>query len=596
MSWKAVFLTACLLTCLSSATSTTSADFRDRQDRDRPARPASALSYSNCTTSRVSWSPQHHHDPSAATVKHTPQHTALYSRETSPVTRLIPRPTGSENNYNAATVNAVNATLKFWWTTTNYVAVSTVSIQFDTNDVSTGWTVYEATETFNTASAITTSTCLPPYATGTYQGTPYTLSYCNKLPTHVAATTSALYIEAFKSPSVTTASMMPLPDLQITPPPAQIVLAAQTFRTGTPFVQFSEYEVVRCVEQRNSSCRATTQRHTLSAPYAFGYRGPNPALATNVDAKVTGQLDRNFPIYINRTSLVPGSWSAPPTVIIVVDRILVAIAVLAAHVEATADTLDVPTAMLPPGYSPLPQRTTTTQHAGDINPTARIEVTQSWLLVPGAATSAPAALQATEAQQETPSAATCVAGCPVPVHPIVAAGATFVPERVVVYVADGKTALKGGAAITLGAQTVSAFASGDSLLVYDGTVTKTIAAKPSGVITVNGVQITATSMMMYTGSGRTVMPGGSVVTIDGTALSMPTSGGLQIGSQATSSTSAGGIAPHIIDGLGETTTTSNGGLTSQPAIPMGNSASRSAVDHAWWLVTVAVLGLAWRVV
>ncbi|KAG9998166.1 hypothetical protein KCU72_g18935, partial [Aureobasidium melanogenum] len=69
----------------------------------------------------------------------------------------LPSPYGSDNATNATcggiTVNIPNATLDYWYATTLDYAAATFSIQFDSNDSATGWTLVPATTTFNVTDA-----------------------------------------------------------------------------------------------------------------------------------------------------------------------------------------------------------------------------------------------------------------------------------------------------------------------------------------------------------------------------------------------------------------------------------------------------------
>lgn len=585
MSWKAIWLVA------SACMSANAFDSRGPPTTRSLRLPADqARSYSNCTTIQPNTA------TGTATSHFDPRRPALASEPKS-----APSLPGCDGR---GTVNAINATVKWWYTTTDFVPASTVSIQYDTDDTSTGWTVFAATQTYDTATAIVTSSCSPPYTTGTYESTVYTLSLCDTDPIYVAATTSPLYREGFRSPTKTTGYKTEIPDLRVTPPPASVVLAHHTFRTGTPFVQFSEYEVVKSSSNRNGTCQAVTQSYRLAAPYGFKYTGPDPARVTNIDAAIIGKLDSAFPAYINRTNLVAGSYAGPPTVIIVVDRILVAVAVLAAtaRVESSASALALPGANLPPGFSQPPvTRPTQNTYTEKVYPTARVEVTQTWLLVPGRETS-PEAQQITtdppqpgptQGQRPATTSACAIKDCPA-AQPVVVAGETLKPQDVPAYVVGGKTAVKGGNAITVAGKTLSAMESGDSLLVWDGTTTKTVAAGTSGAFVIDGMQVTATSGLIYHGPSQTLVPGGSAVTINGISVSVAPGGGLQIGGQAT--TSGNGIATHIIDGIGGTSTTSSTSSTtgsSDGSTPGNYANSLASSQTALWLATGVAIGFAW---
>ncbi|KAI7715172.1 hypothetical protein KC353_g6282, partial [Hortaea werneckii] len=171
----------------------------------------------------------------------------------------------STNTSNAicsgATLNVLQASLDWWYTATYTHVASTFSVLYDRNDTSTGWTLLPETTTFDVASALASPACTSSLTSYSYynydgglnatNGTWSTYSYydqdCFSTPAPVAAATTVITQTAHTSlkPNATTGSGK-IPDVIITPTPAKISVPGSTgaFSAGTPFVYFSQYEIM----------------------------------------------------------------------------------------------------------------------------------------------------------------------------------------------------------------------------------------------------------------------------------------------------------------------------------------------------------------
>ncbi|KAG9547947.1 hypothetical protein KCU79_g15177, partial [Aureobasidium melanogenum] len=145
----------------------------------------------------------------------------------------LPSPHGSDNVTNATcggiTVNIPNATLDYWYTTTLDYAAATFSIQFDSNDSATGWTLLPATTTFNVTDALQDPTTYYVPTTITHNAANTSISYYTTVdmsPTPVYASTAVVTQTATSAINATTGMGAIPSDAVITPPPASTVLSA----------------------------------------------------------------------------------------------------------------------------------------------------------------------------------------------------------------------------------------------------------------------------------------------------------------------------------------------------------------------------------
>ncbi|KAI6851540.1 hypothetical protein KC332_g4308 [Hortaea werneckii] len=316
----------------------------------------------------------------------------------------------SRNTTNAicsgATLNVLQASLDWWYTATYTHVASTFSVLFDRNDTSTGWTLLPETTTFDVASALASPSCTSSLTSYSYynynggwnatNGNWSTYSYydqdCFSTPAPVAAATTVITQTAHTSlkPNVTSGSGK-IPDVIITPTPATISVPGSTgaFSAGTPFVYFSQYEIMsKYNSTRNGSvrCAETTSRYNMTSPFGFAYTGGDVDGQKLVGEGVIGDVNPDFLKIVNVSNAVAGNWVAKPTVAVVQQRIFVAQAVLAAFTEAPLRTLATPEPTLP-DYVPLVPSTTDGGSGG--KPTGggggggRIESSAESLAVPG---------------------------------------------------------------------------------------------------------------------------------------------------------------------------------------------------------------------
>ncbi|WPH01470.1 Hypothetical protein R9X50_00431600 [Acrodontium crateriforme] len=387
---------------------------------------------------------------------------------TGSVTGIAPASTSS-STVNATcggqTLNVLGASLDWWYTHTYTYTASTFDILYNSQGVSTGWTLLSATTIFDIASAVVEPTCTSTLSYySQYNTSLYSIS-CFETPVPTAAATSVLTQTAYKSFNQTTGTGS-LPDVATTPPPAAATIPSSggIYSAGTPFVFFSAYEIMTKfpTTYRNGSrgCAEATQLYTMKSPFSFEYAGEDVDGQEVVNAGVTGDVNPAFLGVVNVTAAVAGSWVAAPTVVVVMEKILGAQVVLA-NTQTTVPALQTPTPTLPAGIVPI---TTTT--AGLVIPTdltARIESTAVSLILPTFSTSSP---PRTTAEEDTTSAQAVVAPVTRTIKPFTAHVESSVvtleidvpaSQTVVTAVFNGKT-VTAGAVTQTGPQAASAAA------------------------------------------------------------------------------------------------------------------------------------------
>jgi len=302
----------------------------------------------------------------------------------------IVRPKPSNETCGGATLNVVNAHLDYWYTETYTHTVSTLSVQFNANDSQTGWTILPATTDFDISTAITERTCGPSTSLNTAYNRTSTRWDCFTTPTPVASSTTVLSIDAFTPTNQTTGNGTHLPNLATEPPLAVATLpsAAGTYTEGTPFVYFSEYEIESSqpttLPDGSEACAVLTRSFMMNRLFSFAFEGDEDDLSQQSLASedgTSGDIDESFLRVVGETdSVTIGTFSAQPTVIVVVERSVVAQAVLAATPNPMqAGGLITPTPTLPNFLTPIE---TTKPTAPTTNYSPRVEQTADALDVP----------------------------------------------------------------------------------------------------------------------------------------------------------------------------------------------------------------------
>jgi hypothetical protein len=327
-----------------------------------------------------------------------PTSPALSASQTSERTRATPRPKGAwkpkvqEDSCGGATLNVVNAHLDYWYTETYTHTVSTVSVQFNSNDTQTGWTILPATTAFDISTAITQQTCGQSAAVNTAFNYTTTDWDCYTTPTPIAESTTLLSVDAFTPPTQTTGNGTDFPNIATEPPLAVATLpsAAGTYTEGTPFVYFSEYEIESSMPTTlpngSEACAINTRMFKLNRLFSFAFEDDEEELSQESLASddLTGDIHPNFLRMVGETnSVTAGTWSAEPTVIVVVERGVVAQAVLAMSTEVPGGELITPSPTLPDFLSSIKP---TSPPAPTTNFSPRIEKTADYLDVPTPAT------------------------------------------------------------------------------------------------------------------------------------------------------------------------------------------------------------------
>ncbi|KAK5108340.1 hypothetical protein LTR62_008436 [Meristemomyces frigidus] len=315
-----------------------------------------------------------------------------------------------------ATLNVLNASLDWWYATTFTEIASTLSVSTNLNG--TTWSLVPASTTFNITSAIASPSCsLTITETSGWQGTySYWEGTCYQTPTPKAASTSVVTVSAYMQLNVT-AGNGTVPPLVTPPPVASATIpavnvtanttSAGVFSQGTPFVYFSQYQVIKKTNTTHAYhggpvCAESTQVFNLSEPFSFAYSQENVQLdgVLNVGANVTGDVNPALLGIVGQQTAVAGSWVAAPTVVFVLKKVLAASASAVPFAPTSGLTLssilETITPQLPPGFS--------TQSAqgslSGVGITIRVPQSQPVLLlpstsVPSTTTPAPTLIPAT---------------------------------------------------------------------------------------------------------------------------------------------------------------------------------------------------------
>jgi hypothetical protein len=299
------------------------------------------------------------------------------------------RPKPSNETCGGETLNVVNAHLDYWYTETYTHTVSTLSVQFNGNDSQTGWTIVPATTEFDISTAITGNTCGPSTSLDTAYNRTTTRYDCFTTPTPVADSTTVLSVDAFTPARQTTGNGTDIPNLATEPPKAVATLpsAAGTFTEGTPFVYFSEFEIESSqptiLPNGSDGCAVLTRSFMLNRLFSFAFEGDEDELSQErlmSEDGASGDIDQSFARRVGLPDSVKvGTFSAQPTVIVVVERNVVAQAVLAGSTMSPGGALITPEPTLPSFLSHI---ATTTPTAPTTHYSPRIEQTEAALDVP----------------------------------------------------------------------------------------------------------------------------------------------------------------------------------------------------------------------
>lgn len=447
-----------------------------------------------------------------------------------------------------------HASFDWWYPYTFYNPVSALSFQHDSAGTETGWTILTGQTNFDIASFFQTYVCDSTPSSGVAQTT-FDCSYTSQV---VAAATTATTVTGFKSPSATSGTYFDVPDVRRTVPPDPTVTFSGEKAEFTPdvgFVYFTEYEIedkgAITLANGSEQCITSTSTYNLTAPYAITYSGPDPRSATNAAAAVTGKVAKKFLSHVGKPHATPGSYTALPTVIVVVEEIFsLQFTNLVAGTMHSASVLDTPTAQLPSGIS---ASSTSDNWASILYTalTARVESTAQILLTPSATTiakvTAPVQVNNFGPVPESDSDSSVSdandvlsqalapgilqgLGVTSTSQTVSIAGTTGTQTSVSAVAVGGQTAVAGGAPITVGRATISLDSSGSSLVV-DGQTTQLPAGTTT--FTVDQMQLTSTKAAAFDIAGQTLAAGGAEVTVDGTKLSLVTGGNAIIAGTST---------------------------------------------------------------
>lgn len=310
--------------------------------------PATAVALTTGSTSLFSYDPVSNTSSSHVSFVHAPSGSA-------PTPHVSRRPRPSNGTCTGKTVNVLNASLDWWYTETYTQTDSTFLVQFNDNETATGWTLVPSQTSFNVTSAIAKPTCNSVTAFNEAANSTMLSYSCWDTPTPVAAVTTTVEQTAYKPINATTANGT-IPNVGVSPTPASLTVGAsnvtnQTYTSGAPIVHFSKYEVVTKRPSRYPNgrveCIESTRVYNLSKAQSFEFQGDaNDQQAA--DEGVVGDIHFGLLRALRIADATPGSFVAEPTVVVVVQKVLAAAAVLPASTEIAASSLQTPTPTLPP--------------------------------------------------------------------------------------------------------------------------------------------------------------------------------------------------------------------------------------------------------
>lgn len=179
-------------------------------------------------------------------------------------------------------------------------------------------------------------------------------------------------------------------------------------------------------------------------------------------------------------------------------------------------------------------------------------------------------------------------GSNTPLPPLTIDGTTIIPNSASQYLIGSQTLIPGASAITISGTRISLAPSASALIVGSKTIPLTFGATPTTIlplVTIGNSVITPNAASQYIIAGQTLVPGGPVITVSGTRISLaPQASDVIVG------TSTEGLGPFILAGVGVTATTS----VQAPASATGPTDFQGAATRVYgqrWIF--AILGIGW---
>ncbi|KAK8182519.1 hypothetical protein BC567DRAFT_158268, partial [Phyllosticta citribraziliensis] len=405
----------------------------------------------------------------------------------------------------ACTVNIPEATIEKWYT--SEFIWPTLYFMAQNMDSDLTYAVNTADE-FNVTTALSWALGLAVVTTMSWNSD-LSSSLIEYIPTTapgpVAAATSVLSISQF-APLPT--GPLTVPDLvdslylsKTTPPSVTITgpsNASYIVPSGTPFVQFTQYQV---------TYTHSTTTYNLSAPFAFDYSGDSlDDLST-----ATGNVPTNILAQIPDSTCIPGTYTGSVTVLFIVNIVYSLIAKGdMVHIESSVGPL------VPPGRSKAYVETSAPVEAPEVLPSDSPPA-------PTAANGDEAPPNGESGSQNAHHRGQNGPGSDSPSPVIVIGGESFAMGSSSAFVVGQQTLAPGGPAIAVGGTTLS-LAPSATAVVIDG-VSSPIpgagkAAPSPPIIIVGSNAYTANAATQYyLGPGQVLTPGGAV-NMGGTIVSL----------------------------------------------------------------------------
>ncbi|KAK7564115.1 hypothetical protein IWX92DRAFT_296184, partial [Phyllosticta citricarpa] len=431
---------------------------------------------------------------------------------------------GNGSNNSACTINISGATIEKWYT--SEFIWPTLYFTPQLIDSSLTYAINKADE-FNVTTALSWALGLAVVTTMSWN-TDLSSSVIQFIPTTasgpIAAATSVLSISQFSpvpTGPLTEPDLVESLALNITTPPTVTITGpsntAYIAPSGTPFVQFSQYQVERLETATDALGSVVytraTKTYNISDTFAFDYRGNTlDDLST-----ATGDVPTNFIAQIPDSTCVPGTYTGSVTVLFVVNIVYslhargnmvhlessVGPLVPPAHVESSVAKVDFPSLVL--------MGTETSDAEADSPP------------APTAANGNGASQNGGSGSQNAQHRGQDGPGSDSPSPVIVIGGDSFAMGSSSAFVIGQQTLAPGGPAIAVGGTTISLAPSATAVVVNGVSSPLPDAAKAAPnppIITVgSNAYTTNAATQYYLGPGQILTPGGAA-NVEGTVVSL----------------------------------------------------------------------------
>ncbi|KAK7517719.1 hypothetical protein IWZ03DRAFT_440163, partial [Phyllosticta citriasiana] len=417
------------------------------------------------------------------------------------------------SNNSACTINISGATIEKWYT--SEFIWPTLYFTPQLIDSSLTYAINKA-DAFNVTTALSWALGLAVVTTMSWN-TDLSSSVIQFIPTTasgpIAAATSVLSISQFSpvpTGPLTEPDLVESLALNIATPPTVTITGpsntAYIAPSGTPFVQFSQYQVERLETATNALGSAVytraTKTYNISDTFAFDYRGN----VLDDLSTATGDVPTEFIAQIPDSTCVPGTYTGSVTVLFVVNI------VYSLHARGNMVHLESSSSVAKVDFPSLVLMGTETSDAEADSPPA-----------PTAANGNEASQNGRSGSQNAQHRGQDGPGSDSPSPVIVIGGDSFAMGSPSAFVIGQQTLAPGGPAIAVGGTTISLAPSATAVVVNGVSSPLPDAAKAAPnppIITVGSNAYTANAATQYyLGPGQILTPGGAA-NVEGTVVSL----------------------------------------------------------------------------